>query len=308
MPPKSPVTGSNNVALEREILSSFVVEEYKKGLGIDVKPFFQSIGKISVYKCLDTGYRFYYPFNTAGNDKFYQELEKFPWYYMDDKWEHFVATDYIQKNNRVLEIGCARGSFLKTLKNKGIFIEGLEMNSQAVSACKDNGLSVQSDSIDEFSEKNKNKYDIVCSFQVMEHVAEVRNFLQSSLSVLKPQGLLLISVPNNDSLIFKSGDISLNMPPHHMGMWDINSLIKLQKYFNIKVESVHIEPLQKYHDGYAMKIAYKNISKKLNQKLGIFSKFVIPIARRFTCTGVSAVTKFMIGHSILIVFKKNDDK
>lgn len=306
MPPKSPVTGSNNVVLERKITASFVIEEYKKGLNVDVKKFFDHRDEISIYKCLDTGYRFYHPFDITGNDSFYQELERFPWYYMDWKWEHEVAADFIKKNDKVLEIGCARGGFLKKLKEKGVTVDGLEMNSVAADMCLSGGLSVYTDSIEKFAIGKTDAYDTVCSFQVMEHVAEVRNFLQSSLSVLKPGGLLIISVPNNDSLIFKSDDVCLNMPPHHVGMWNMNSLIKLQKYFNIKVESVHIEPLQKYHIGFAKKIAFKKVLNKLHEKLGFLSKFVLPIANRFALTGVSAVSEFMIGHSILIVFKKND--
>ena len=306
MTPKSPITGSNNVILEKEIPISLIIDEYKNGLNIDVKSFFKSIENISIFKCIDTGYRFYSPFNTAGDDKFYQEIEKFPWYYMNNKWEHIIASNYVNKGNKVLEIGCARGSFLQTLKDKGAIVEGLEMNSDAARTCTNSGISVKTDSIEKFSLNNPNKYDMVCSFQVLEHVPEVKNFIQSSLSVLKPGGLMIISVPNNDSIIFQSNKISLNMPPHHMGLWDINSLIKLQKYFDMYVESVHLEPLQEYHSGYAMKLAYKNIETKLRKRIGFITKFIMPISRRIACTGVSAVTKFIIGHSVLIVFRKNE--
>lgn len=46
-------------------------------MNIDVSDFFNSIKKVSIYKCLDTGYRFYYPFNISGDNIFYQKLKNF---------------------------------------------------------------------------------------------------------------------------------------------------------------------------------------------------------------------------------------
>lgn len=64
----------------------------------------------------------------------------------------------------------------------------------------------------------------------MEHVADIKSFIKYSLSVLKPGGKMVVNIPNNDCLMFGGKNIILNIPPHHMGMWNINSLIKLQNY------------------------------------------------------------------------------
>lgn len=303
---KSPVTGSDNVILEKEIDSSIIIARYKKELNIDVSDFFNSIKKVSIYKCLDTGYRFYYPFNISGDNIFYQKLEKFPWYYMDWKWEHEITEGFVKKNDQVLEIGCASGSFLKKIKERGATVQGLEMNSAALKRGVSDGLTIYPQSIEDFSKDKKPLYDIVCSFEVMEHVADIKSFIESSLSVLKPGGKMVVSVPNNDCLMFGGKNIILNIPPHHMGMWNINSLIKLQNYFDIKIESIHIEPLQKYHIGFANKVAEKTVISKLQQKLGPFSFLLKNIAKRFAFLGVSGVAEHIIGHTILIVFKKNE--
>jgi SAM-dependent methyltransferase len=305
MLPKSPITDRNNVVLEKEIQASHIIELYKKDLKMDVGHFFKSLNKIGLYRCLDTGYRFFYPFNVAGDDDFYQQLDKFPWYYMDSKWEHVIAAQFVNSGEKVLEIGCARGGFLKRLKEKGALVTGLELNTEAAQACTKDGFKVKTETIENYSLNNKSQYDVVCSFQVVEHISDIRNFIRASVEVLKPGGKMIVSVPNNESLIFRSGDICLNMPPHHMGLWEMNSLIKLQDYFDIRVDSIHLEPLQKYHSGYAMKFAYKYVAEKL-KRIGILAKLVAPFANRFARTGVTAVTDFIIGHSIVIVFKKNE--
>jgi len=303
---KSPITGSSNTILDRSIPTSYIIDAYKKKLGINVEKFFKSISTIEIYKCLDTSYRFYHPFNITGDDSFYQELEKFPWYYMDWKWEHKIASEIIKKGDRVLEIGCAHGSFLKKIKDGGAIVEGLELNSGAMNDCLKNKLLVYSDTIEKFSEAKKNIYDVVCSFEVLEHVAEVKSFIDSSLYALKPGGLMVVSVPNNDCLMFKYGDGTLNIPPHHMGLWTMNSLIKLQEYFPMKIESIHLEPLQKYHIGFAQRLSDRKVTEKLLEKFSFFAKFIEPIAKRLATLGVISVSEHIIGHTILAVFKKND--
>ncbi|HVY72533.1 MAG TPA: class I SAM-dependent methyltransferase [Candidatus Paceibacterota bacterium] len=306
MPIQSPITGSDNTTLEREIPSREIIDAYQKELGMDVSHFFAGIEAVSVYTCRDTGYRFYHPLTLAGDDAFYQEVEKFPWYYMDWKWEHGVADGLIQKDESVLEIGCARGSFLKKLRERGVHVEGLEMNTKALEECRAAGLTVHPDSIEGFSASKKGMYDVVCSFQVLEHVPHVREYLEASLAVLKPGGRMIVSVPNNDSLVLSSGGPdTLNAPPHHMGLWDPNSLIALQRYFNMTIEGLYLEPLQEYHAGFASKIASAAIGTKVADKLPLPHGLVAKLAGRFGYTAASALAPHIVGHSMIAVFTKN---
>jgi SAM-dependent methyltransferase len=291
--------------LEREIPVSRIIERYKKELNIDVEKFFHGIDTVGIYKCPDTGYRFYSPSDITGDDSFYQQLEKFPWYYMDWKWEHGVTEKLVKKGDKVLEIGCAEGSFLKKIKENGATVEGLEINSAAMKRGTAKGLSIHPYPIETFAKEKQSVYDMVCSFQVMEHVTDIKAFVEASLSVLKPGGKMVISVPNNDCLMFQGEDTPLNMPPHHIGLWDMNSLIKLQDNFDIKLEALHLEPLQKYHLGFANKLAENGVKQKIREKIGIFSPIIEKIACRFASIGVSNVSKYIIGHTILIIFRKN---
>lgn len=301
----SPITQKNNVIFENEISTKDIIRLYQEQIKINISKIFADQETIKIYKCLDTGYRFYYPFSISGDDKFYQELEKLPWYYSKDKWEHSIALKYINNMDKVLEIGCAKGSFLKDIKNKGAQAEGLELNTSALASCKRENLSVYPDSIEDFSKTKHQHYDIVCNFQVLEHISNIKSFLNSSLDALRPGGLMIISVPNNDCLIFKSNNICLNMPPHHTGLWNINSLISLQHYFNMNVESIHLEPMQVGHIDFANKIINKKIEKKLKQKFGILSTLLKKPTHRIARLGASAISEHVIGHSVLIVFKKS---
>jgi len=227
---KCPLNNSTNIKLERSIKTALIIDKWQKD-GIDVSRFFVNLDEIKLYRCLDSGYRFFYPFNLEGDNQFYQDLQKFPWYYFDWKWEYNIALKQIKPGDKVLEIGCGDGSFLKKLSEKNIKVRGLEFNEEAIKKCRERGLNVTGETIQEHAQNHKNEYDVTCSFQVMEHIADIGNALTASLGVLKRGGKLIISVPNNDSFLGKDKFNLMNLPPHHMGLWDEKSLKNLEKFF-----------------------------------------------------------------------------
>lgn len=305
---RSPLSNSTNVMLEKEIQCGFIIEHYKKQMGIDVSKYFQGLDSIQIYKCLDAGFRFYYPFNLEGDGEFYEELQKFPWYYMDWKWEHEIASTMVTPMDKVLEIGCARGSFLERMQQKGIECVGLELNESAVETGRRKGLNILSQSMQDHAKQNPGKYDLVCSFQVVEHIASVKEFTQAAVDTLRLGGTLIISVPNNDSLIFKCHDnIVLNMPPHHMGLWDINSLISIQDIFGLKLKRVELEPLYS-HRRFVETFLQRELSAGLYRKYGVVGKMLTKVSesigRRIISYTVSKLSHYMIGHTILVQYTK----
>ena len=297
---KSPITHSFNVILERKIPSNFIRNEYMSSYSIDVSGILQNTTEIAVYRCLDTDFRFYGPANVAGDAKFYEALQKFPWYYMDWKWEHEQVQQLLNPGEKVLEIGCAEGSFIERISATNESI-GLELNIAAAYAAQDKGLKVLTQSIESHANECPNTYDVVCSFQVMEHIADVKSVVQASVDALRKGGRLIISVPNNSSFIKHSENSIMNMPPHHMCLWDEKSLSNLQENFGITLDRFYYEPLQKYH--------YPVIwSNWLYQKIP--SRFVAKCVNKVSkLTGLYKLVGLrknkIIGHSIIAVYTKN---
>lgn len=273
----SPITLSANIVFQAKVDCGFIIQKYKE-IDIDVSRYFLGMPDVSVYKCLDTGYRFFYPFHVDGDSDFYEKLQKFDWYYMPWKWEHDMATRYIKKGMRILEVGCGRGEFLSRIVSKGVIPVGLELNVGAIKDRVEVDLDIRNETIQDHSKMYPAFYDLVCSFQVLEHISDVRTFLQAKLDVLKPGGIMIISVPNNAGFL-ADGENTLNLPPHHMGLWDEVSLLNLQKVFNIRHMGTHFEPLQKYHETYFLDIlkkkkAYKYLAlKRFNRH---FFRFFFP--------------------------------
>jgi SAM-dependent methyltransferase len=259
---------------------------------------------LEIWECEQTGYRFYFPFNLSGDSNFYEFFQKFDWYYMPWKWEHDLSVQLIDKfkPNEVLEIGCARGAFLSGLKSRfsDLRLSGLELNTEAASFAISKGLNVKNELIENFSEFYGEKFDLVCNYQVLEHISNPKSFIENSLKCLKKGGKLIICVPNNNSFLKYEEEEPLNYPPHHMGLWNDYSLKNLTKIFNIKLTSIHFEPVQEYHiDWYVRLILKKYIANDFLHR-SIFKLFKV---LRLIVLFKSQIKK-QRGHSVLVVFEK----
>tara|TARA_R110002049_G_scaffold278391_1_gene457158 strand:+ start:579 stop:1508 length:930 start_codon:yes stop_codon:yes gene_type:complete len=305
---KSPLTGSANVELISSTSVSEINKNYKKILPqIDPSYIFGQLENIEIYRCNDTGYEFYWPLHIFGDESYYDKLGKLPWYYSAWKWEHESAADYIEDGSKVLEVGAAKGDFLKRIKNdKNANVLGLELNPNVEEYSKLNGVEILNETIENFSKNHKNEFDVVCSFQVLEHVSHVNSFIQSMIDCLKPGGTLIISVPNNDTFLSKNRLPSkiLNMPPHHLGLWKESSLINLQNVFGLTFIGKSLEPIQPaLYEMYIMHKFYSffksDLVVKVLWKMGVTNLFKSILLKN---------KESIIGHSINVYFTKKQLK
>jgi SAM-dependent methyltransferase len=295
-----PITNSAHVKLVEKIATGKIVGYYDL-FGIETRDIFEGITYVLKYHSIDSGYYFFYPFSVQGPASLYEKLEKIDWYYEEQKWEHVKSLELIGPTDRVLEIGCGQGSFLLSVKNRyGGEPIGLELNQHAVAKAVSAGLKVYNRDLNSFSLENREAVDVICLFQVLEHIAEPIPFLQHTLRMLKPGGRLIICVPDNDALINKDNENPLNLPPHHMGMWNKQSLLFLGKVLQIDVELLEHEPLQRIHvDWYVRTLLKRIVGKRLYFR--IISKTNIP---QFMKKKVQAIASTIHGHSILSVYRK----
>jgi SAM-dependent methyltransferase len=300
---KSPLTGFKNVSKIRDFDKKWLIKKYNEDFSIDVSSLFEDVGDIALYRCDDSDYSFFVPF-VMGDSNFYERLSNFPWYYMEWKWEHEITFKLLKKDMNVLEIGCGNGGFLKRLNaTLNISNVGLELNENAVKKLVQDGLDIRMESIENHCTENNNKYDVVCSFQVLEHIANIDSFISSSIKCLKPGGRLIISVPNNDSFIGELDHV-LNMPPHHVGNWNENSLRYLENIYSIKSEKFYFEPIQSYHLNYfidtiSTKVFGKYFENKTWRKIINFM-LVKPFISRY----LKFVSKWIPGHTIIGTYIK----
>jgi SAM-dependent methyltransferase len=265
--------------------------------GLDVSRFFDGIKQIDLFECQKTGYRFYYPFASIGDAEFYKDLSLNRKNYYSTRWEHLKILPTLNVKEKVLEIGSGFGDFLKLLKAKGFKAEGIELNPEAITVCEKEGLKIHSVLIDEFAKQYTSKFDVVCYFQVLEHITNVHDFLKDSLMTLKPGGKLIVGVPNNNPYLFVNDKYhTLNLPPHHAGLWNKKSLTALERIFHIKVESLSYEPLEKTYSQF-LKTYIQNSKPIYAKLLKVVHVFLPSLLKKVLC-------KCIDGRNILVVFRK----
>ena len=99
------------------------------------------------------------------------------------------------KMESVLEIGASAGQFLTHMK--GIFARrcAIEPDPRCCAFMQAAGIETDANYLRNSRFYNE-KFDVVCAFQVLEHVDEPRSFLAEVKHVLKPGGTAFIEVPN----------------------------------------------------------------------------------------------------------------
>lgn len=193
----SPISGSKNVTKLSVISPQEISRDWITQIGFDVGQKFTKISEIEYWRCNDTNLHWYAPNEVAGGPEFYSRIEKYDWYYMEDKWEFQAAIDLLKDEDLVLEVGVGFGYFLERCRARGIKITGIELSPSAAKRARENGFEILEEDIQTLANlKIVDKFDVVCAFQVLEHVTEPGLFLQGMLDNLKVGGRIILSVPN----------------------------------------------------------------------------------------------------------------
>ncbi len=301
----SPFDPSKPARILKRLATKDIVNGYRKIYEIDVTRHFTRHPEILLCECPITQLRFYFPLHLDGDEQFYQDLSGKEWYYDQQRWEHREVVKLVNEGESLLEIGSGDGAFLRHLKDeKNVTVLGLEFNPKAVERAMEKNTPVKQQTLAQHLETGKGIYDVVCSFQVMEHVSDIYQVLTDSMKALKAGGRLIIAVPNNDADFLRDNPHPsrfLNMPPHHVNLFDEASLKALPQVLPLRLKQIIKEPLQETHlDLYL----YKKLSGLLfgsrfltnlawKSRLPLLFK---PIVRRNK--------QKLTGHTIVAVFEK----
>jgi 2-polyprenyl-3-methyl-5-hydroxy-6-metoxy-1,4-benzoquinol methylase len=143
---------------------------------------------------------------------------------------------FVNKGN-LLEIGCANGFFLEKVKQLGFQnVSGIEPGIQAVSKASDHIRSAIV--IDELKPGlfPENSFDVICFFQVFDHIVDPNEFLQIVHDYLKPGGVLFAIHHNIRALmptLLRSKSSTYDIS--HIHLWDKKTmrLILEKNHFDV---------------------------------------------------------------------------
>jgi SAM-dependent methyltransferase len=157
--------------------------------------------------------------------------------------KYFLADALAPRGGELLDIGCGTGNFLAAARDAGYRVTGIELDGNAARFAKERlGLErVLPLTIAEFALQHVDqKFEVVTFFEVLEHQAAPREFLQNVKSCLKTRGVIGLSVPNRER--WMTGPDVLDYPPNHFLRWNIQSLTKFLEAQGFEILSIREEP------------------------------------------------------------------
>jgi SAM-dependent methyltransferase len=101
----------------------------------------------------------------------------------------------LPKDPNILEIGCGTGHNLDMLSGFG-HVDALELDEEARTLSEKRlGRKVMSSPLPELEEVADSHYDLICAFDVIEHIDDDRSALASIAAKLKSGGKFIMTVP-----------------------------------------------------------------------------------------------------------------
>jgi len=194
----------------------------------------------TLVECRSCGLQYFIPIS-SGDSRFYEELSKSPSFYDQNKWEFdYVLKKQLRPTDRVLDVGCGEGSFLRKIHGHIREAIGIDTNPAAVKRAKCEGLEVNLADLYTFSKQHNESFDTVCCFHVVEHLSKVIPFLRAAIDCLKDNGRLVLSVPNRQRILREPLEV-LDCPPHHISRWRSGQLDKLADITGMKLDKIVLE-------------------------------------------------------------------
>ncbi|MCX2726875.1 class I SAM-dependent methyltransferase [Thermomicrobium sp. 4228-Ro] len=139
---------------------------------------------------------------------------------------------------RVLDVGCGDGYGAAELASVARWVVGLDSDRSALRHAAQRYRTPNLSWVQATAERlpfRSGSIDVVCCFQVLEHLANPAHFLAEVRRVLAPGGLLLLTTPNREAVL--SG-----LNPHHVREYDAESLRNLLASFFEHVEGLGVFP------------------------------------------------------------------
>lgn len=140
------------------------------------------------------------------------------------------------RGERILEVGCSAGFFLKYGKKIGWNVLGIEPAIHAYDYAKNLGINVINSTYEEIDNDALDNFDVIYSAYVLEHLPNPQNFIKKSWELLKRGGLLVTEIPNDfnplQELYLKSIKnepywVSVKPPLEHLNYFNVSSFSKL---------------------------------------------------------------------------------
>ena len=194
---------------------------------------------------------------------------------------------------RLLEVGCSVGLFLDEARRRGWKATGIEPGEWAAEQARSIGLQVHTGTLEDF-EPDGAPFDLVASWDVLEHLHDPAADLRRMHALLRPGGLLALTTVNYASLgrkIFRRRwPWFMRMHLHYFTRESLSTLVEKQGF---EVEGVSTQPK-------VLKLGY--VLERAEGLFGPFARLAGAVARGTSLSDLAV--KIDLGDILFVIARR----
>ena len=183
-----------------------------------------------------------------------------------------LINSFAFNEKNVLDVGCGTGDFLQVAKLNNWKVSGIEPNAEArhIANHKTDNSIYDSNQLLKFQ---ANSFDVITLWHVLEHLPNLEQHVAIFKKLLKPNGTLIIAVPNYksyDAKHYKQYWAAFDVPRHlwHFSKTAITKLVSKESMFVVKVKPMFFDAF------YVSLLSEKYKSGKMNPIKGFWIGFI----------------------------------
>jgi len=141
-----------------------------------------------------------------------------------------ICEKYGVTADALLEVGAGFGTFCAELMSRKVFsrVVGVEPTPDLAKTCRARGIEIVESPIEKMVLAEAVRFDVVASFEVIEHLFNPADFIAHMLHLLKPGGLVMLTCPNGQGFDIDTLGITSDSVDHeHLNYFNPDSLSKL---------------------------------------------------------------------------------
>lgn len=142
--------------------------------------------------------------------------------------------------SRLIDAGCGDGQFLELAAARGWEPFGIEMNPPAAARARERGATIWEGTVEEVEDLPWGSFDVVCSWDSIEHTPTPRVFAERFARLMAPGGRGELTTLNRKSLVGRLTGMKWSMVvDDHFTYWTGASLTRLLEGAGLHVDGTH---------------------------------------------------------------------
>lgn len=141
-----------------------------------------------------------------------------------------LCQKYQVDTNAILEIGAGFGTFCGEVKRRNVFtrVVAVEPTPDLAKTCRERGLEVIEKPVEQIQLDAAELFDVVASFEVIEHLFAPADFVGHMTRLLRPGGIMMLACPNGQGFDIETLGTASNTVDHeHLNYFNPKSLAGL---------------------------------------------------------------------------------